>query len=166
MKGRTCVYEDAVRRAARTGRWDEALRDHVAGCDLCRDVAAVTRALQALAQMPISDEARLPDPALIWWKARLLKDWSIASPRFGALLRLQDLASILGMALLAGVLWMYGPTWQNAFVRFWMTHVRGLEFPFADAVWRALAWTLWAIGIGLLGTALAWALDLFQTDGR
>lgn len=164
MKRRICAYEDAVKRAVRTGRWDEVLRVHVAGCDVCRDVVAVTRALQALAQTSTPDEVRLPDPALIWWKARLLKDLAIASPRTGPLFRLQDLGLILGMALFVSVLWLYGPIWQNAFVRLWMAHVRGLDFPFAEAVWRSLALTVWAVVIGLLGAALSWTLGLFQTE--
>jgi len=155
-----------VTRAARTDRWDEALRVHVAGCDVCRDVVAVTRALQTLARTPMPEDARRPDPALIWWKAQLLKDLAVPPPKVGALFRLQDLGLIFGMALLAGVLWLYGPTWQNAFVRFWMRLVGGLDYPFAETVWRSLALTVWVLGLSLLGAVLAWTLALFQTEER
>jgi hypothetical protein len=164
MRKRTCPYEDIVRRASRTGHWDEVLRHHVAGCETCRDVAAVTRALQALARTPLPDDARRPDPGLIWWKAHLLKNLAVQPPRFGTLLRLQDLVYGLVLALLVGVFWMYGLTWQNTFIRLWTSRVQFLEFPFVEAIGRSLALTVWSIGIGFLGVALSWSLGLFQTD--
>ncbi|MCS7313174.1 MAG: hypothetical protein NZ742_09730 [Acidobacteria bacterium] len=170
MKRRTCAYEGAVSRAARTDRWDEALRVHVASCGVCRDIVAVTRALQTLAWTPTSADVRRPDPGLIWWKAQLLKDLAITPPRVGTLFYLQDFLQYAVYFFLAAPwvigLGLYGPTWQSEFVRLWMTHVEGLDFPFAEAIWRSLALTVWGLGLSLLGIALAWTLGCFPTEDR
>lgn len=84
---RSCEREDAVRdavrRAARrmggaagrdAGVDDDALRAHLVDCPACRETVAVTVWMQDLAGASVPS-AKLPDPALLWWKADLMRRW-------------------------------------------------------------------------------------------
>ena len=69
-----CVRERDVTDAIVSGRWpdrcDEDLREHIAGCSICKDVAVVARALHndyASAWF----EARVPAPGLVWWRTEM-----------------------------------------------------------------------------------------------
>jgi hypothetical protein len=69
-----CFRESDVVDAVRSGEWpdrcEQGLRDHVAGCDVCRDVAAVAAALQASRAEGLG-EVHVPTSAHVWWRAQL-----------------------------------------------------------------------------------------------
>ncbi len=68
----TCAYEANVLRAAKEDRWTDALRSHLAECDDCVAAVAVAPWMNGFARM--SDrEHILPDPSVVWLKAKLLK---------------------------------------------------------------------------------------------
>lgn len=67
-----CRREAEVLRAAGTDRWTDSLRDHVAGCGDCAAAAAVAPWIGRFAKMG-DREHILPDPSLIWLKAKLLQ---------------------------------------------------------------------------------------------
>jgi hypothetical protein len=83
MKPSYCSREEAVARASATGIWPEDLTSHAAGCAACREVAETARWIQALAvsnEDPGEADAEIfaggiarpmPDPDLIWQRARL-----------------------------------------------------------------------------------------------
>src|SRR3989442_1445977 len=72
MKVPHCEREQAVLDATRSGRsLDGALRNHVAGCAVCADVALVAEYLAPQGELARA-EAALPNPGLIWWRAHVL----------------------------------------------------------------------------------------------
>jgi hypothetical protein len=64
-----CGREADVLQAAAFDRLD-GLRDHLAVCPACADLAAVARALRADREIA-SHEARLPSAGLVWWRATI-----------------------------------------------------------------------------------------------
>ena len=72
MKVPHCEREQAVLDATRSGRsLDGALRNHVAGCAVCADVALVAEYLAPQGELARA-EAALPNPGLLWWRAHVL----------------------------------------------------------------------------------------------
>ena len=70
MKSTACDYEDAVTKAARQGGWDESLKSHLDSCEHCRGISATAGWMATLAGDGLRDPA-LPDPGLIWLRARI-----------------------------------------------------------------------------------------------
>jgi hypothetical protein len=72
-----CRHEIHVRRAAAEDRWTEALREHAA---TCADCAAAAAAAPFMTRFSRFDErqTKLPDPAVLWLKAQLLRGSAIA----------------------------------------------------------------------------------------
>ncbi len=70
MNTSTCHYEEAVTKAARLGGWDESLKSHLDSCEHCREVAETATWLTTLAGKGPHEPA-LPDPGLVWLRARL-----------------------------------------------------------------------------------------------
>jgi len=76
MKRVECPHEGDVLAAVSTNRWpsrvDADLRDHVAACDICTDVLAVVAVFQEETETEAEGaRARVPDSALVWWRAQL-----------------------------------------------------------------------------------------------
>jgi hypothetical protein len=71
MKPHECQNEALVIEAVRTGQWGSALRQHIADCESCAEVALAARALNKMRALDEA-EARIPDAGLMWWKAQLL----------------------------------------------------------------------------------------------
>jgi hypothetical protein len=68
-----CRFEPQIVRAAQEDRWTDALRAHLGECDDC--VAAVSVAPWMTQFLRINDrEHILPDPSVIWLKAKLLQN--------------------------------------------------------------------------------------------
>ncbi|MEA2491740.1 MAG: hypothetical protein QOH21_3532 [Acidobacteriota bacterium] len=73
-----CRFEPQVIRATSDDRWTDALRMHVADCVDCAAAASITPWMGDFAR--ISDrEHILPDPAVLWLKAQLLRGSSEAA---------------------------------------------------------------------------------------
>ncbi len=66
-----CPRGESVIGAARAGRWSDELTAHVARCDSCRESSTAIRWMIELGQTVDSAPAQLPDPYLIWLKARI-----------------------------------------------------------------------------------------------
>jgi hypothetical protein len=69
-----CPREQDVLDAVSAGRWPGKcpgeLAAHVASCDICRDVAAGFAAL-AEERDAAWEEAPVPPPSLVWWRAQI-----------------------------------------------------------------------------------------------
>lgn len=66
---RGCAYASEAARAARTGFWPEALRQHAETCSVCRETRTVAEALlQESARMQAVSPA--PDASQVWVEAR------------------------------------------------------------------------------------------------
>ena len=72
-----CVQEPLVRRAALEDRWTDALRQHVKTCPDCAAAANVSGFMSRLAGSIVRSRA-LPDPAVLWLKAHLLRGTAVA----------------------------------------------------------------------------------------
>lgn len=67
-----CRFETDVLRAAEEDGWSDSLRAHLVDCDDCMAAASVAPWLDRFARM--SDRQHiLPDPAIVWLKARVLQ---------------------------------------------------------------------------------------------
>lgn len=66
-----CRYESDVLHATKEDRWTDALRRHLLECDDCVAAAAVAPWMGSFSR--VSDrEHILPDPQIVWLKAKLL----------------------------------------------------------------------------------------------
>jgi hypothetical protein len=66
MIGRGCAQEDAIRRAATSGRWTPALQSHVETCRACAEVRTIAAMLGGA---PAAPPPRL-NAQMIWQRAR------------------------------------------------------------------------------------------------
>lgn len=71
MKHECCPFESAVAAASRSGEWSPELRAHRDGCMTCAELTLVTAALALDAETLLDDSVPLPDPGVIWLRARL-----------------------------------------------------------------------------------------------
>jgi hypothetical protein len=71
MKTHSCPHEEEVAAAARSGEWSDELRDHRDSCLVCAELTIVIAALAVDADDLSHAAPALPDPSLIWLRARL-----------------------------------------------------------------------------------------------
>jgi len=113
----SCRFEPEVIRAAEEDRWTDALREHVTECDDC--VAAMTVAPWLDRFARISDrEHMLPDPSVVWLKARLLQGAAEAARASRPLDLVQIFAYVIvagGWAALLGSRWSAIESWMRSF---------------------------------------------------
>jgi hypothetical protein len=111
-----CRYESDVRRAASEDRWTDSLREHLADCDDCIAAASVAPWMNRFAR--ISDrEHILPDPSIVWLKAKLLQ----GSADAGRAARPLDVVQIVAYIIIAGG-WAGLLTWRWSAVAQWMSN--------------------------------------------
>ena len=101
MKFKPCPYEDAVAAAARSGEWSAELGAHRDGCLSCAEVTLVVAALASDAKELTDRALPLPDPGLIWLRARLAaRERKVKSAtRWISLVQKAALASAAAVAL-------------------------------------------------------------------
>ncbi|HEX8616954.1 MAG TPA: hypothetical protein VF911_05130 [Thermoanaerobaculia bacterium] len=117
-----CRFEPQVLRAAAEDRWTAALREHLGDCDDC--VAAMSVAPWMTQFTRIHDrEHRLPDPAVIWLKAKLLQGVADVD----RVSRPMDIVQLVAYAVVAGgwaglLLWRWDmiEAWLRTFTPFGM----------------------------------------------
>lgn len=69
MKSTTCQQESQILRDSRESPLSPQAQEHVAICESCAAALQVDRMLHMEADRDLSID-RLPDPALVWWRAR------------------------------------------------------------------------------------------------
>jgi hypothetical protein len=134
MTRTSCGQEMAVTNAARSGKWDDLLKEHVQTCKGCQDVAKISGWMQSLAggegqalrqekglrpaalegarmdEGSESDEDfALPDASLVWWRARLAEELDARQAKtqraHAAMDRVEIVAVFIGAIGLAG--WVF-----------------------------------------------------------
>ncbi|HSP33843.1 MAG TPA: hypothetical protein VLU46_05955, partial [Thermoanaerobaculia bacterium] len=63
-------------RAASEDRWTESLREHVPTCADCSAAVAAAPFMRRISRID-ARQRRLPDPAVLWLKAQLLRTTAI-----------------------------------------------------------------------------------------
>ena len=122
----TCPRGEAVAEAARARRWSDELTAHVARCDSCREASTAIRWMIELGQTMDSGQAPLPDPYLIWLKARIRKrseeSWRTLLP-----ILIAGGASAIGLGMIVAPL--PGNAWRS--LRQWLASadIAGWELP-------------------------------------
>jgi hypothetical protein len=112
-----CPFEWNVVDAVTSGSWTESLRAHVATCADCAAIAEVAPWMTRFAGLD-EREHILPDPAVLWFKAKLLRS-SAAVVRAGLpITRLQIAAYLVIAAGWAAIL-----TWKSSALQAWVNHL-------------------------------------------
>jgi len=103
-----CRHEPHILRAVVEDRWTDALREHVSRCADCAAAAAAAPFMKQLARVD-ERQQKLPDPAVVWLKAQLLRGGALAERAARPLTIVQITAYIVVAAGWAAVL-----TWKWA----------------------------------------------------
>jgi hypothetical protein len=110
-----CRFESDILRAAGEDRWTESLRHHLTECDECVEAAAAAPWMTRFAK--IGDrEHILPDPQIVWLKARLLQ----GTAEIARAARPMNLVQLVSYLVVAGG-WAALLTWKWAVVEKWLT---------------------------------------------
>lgn len=114
MKPEPCTHGKSVVQAARTGRWGDELAAHARECPSCRESARVARWMFELAKAADLGPDSLPDPHLVWLKARIQRR-SEDQRRALLPIRIASVLSAIGMgavlALLPREVWRSAQAW-------------------------------------------------------
>ena len=113
----SCSYETNVLRAAHDDEWSDSVRRHLLECDDCVATAAVAPWMSRFAK--ISDrEHRLPDPQIVWLKAKVLQG-TVDAARVARPMTIVQLFAYLvvagGWAALLTWKWDAVTTWLRGF---------------------------------------------------
>ncbi len=71
MSVSSCPKSNEVMQAVRSDNWPESLQAHVKTCECCRETSQVASYLTEMAASQESLSGELPDPELIWLKAKI-----------------------------------------------------------------------------------------------
>jgi len=111
-----CPFESNVIDAVTDGSWTESLRTHVASCADCAAAAEVAPWLTRFAGMDERTHV-LPDPAVLWLKAKVLQTSAAVERAALPITRLQIAAYLIIAAGWAAIL-----TWKSAALQAWINH--------------------------------------------
>ena len=112
-----CRLEPDVVRSAATGEWTSSLRAHVASCADCAAAAEVGPWMEEFARIDDREHV-LPDPAVLWLKAKLLQSNAAMERAALPITRLQIAAYLTVAACWAALLtwkWSAIQAWVNSF---------------------------------------------------
>ena len=129
MKLSQCDREQEVLDALRSGRWasawGEEIRQHVANCPVCAEVALVAREFQLEADLARAElrqpGAGLPSAGLVWWKAQLATRRAAEQRAAEPIVLVERLACVLGAVATLGL-----GVWQWPRIAGWFYHVQNL----------------------------------------
>ncbi len=111
-----CPFEPNVLDAVTNDAWTESLRAHVASCDDCAAAAEVGPWMASFSGLD-EREHILPDPAVLWLKAKLLQSKSVVDRASLPITRLQIAAYLIIAACWAALL-----TWKSSALQIWINH--------------------------------------------
>jgi hypothetical protein len=106
-----CEREPEMRRLAHRNPDDATLQAHAAECAVCRETLMVISWMRELAALPV--DRSLPDPAYLWWKGALLRQWDAQRRAAAPIERgepVQVGIGLLGAMVLLIWLWRQGPS--------------------------------------------------------
>lgn len=153
-----CRWEADVLRAANDDRWTENLRRHLAECDDCVAAVAVAPWMNSFARMSDRDHI-LPDPSVVWLKAKLLKggaDMARAS-------RPVTIIQLVAYLVVAGG-WAAVLTWKWDAVMNWARGLSPAAFVTATARAESLSMALVAAIFGLAAMTVMLAMHTILAE--
>ncbi len=112
-----CLQETHVLHAAESNEWTDALREHVAACADCAAAANVAPWMERFAKIDARSHA-LPDPAVVWLKAQLLRTVTVVD-RVSRPMNVFQIVCYIAVA--AG--WATLLTWKWAALEAWISTV-------------------------------------------
>src|SRR5262245_27494469 len=151
-----CPHEHAIVHAVRTRQWEDFLLNHVKVCETCRDVVTVAAWASNLPEAALENRP-LPDPGIVWFKARLRND-QIAEEK-----AVRHLILLRSATWLAGAGWL-AVNWPNIWgtIKEVKAEVRAagseLAAPFASLSLSSLSAGLVALGLALACLACFWPI--------
>lgn len=141
----SCRWEPDVLRAAGEDRWPDNLRRHLGECDDCAATAAVAPWMTRFAGMRDREHV-LPDPSIVWLKARLLQG-SLDVARAS---RPMNAAQLLAYLVVAGG-WAGLLTWKWDAIQSWLNSLTPAALVNAGANAPSLSMSFFAL-IFVLGS--------------
>jgi hypothetical protein len=111
--GRPCEREPEVLAAAARGhRLPDALETHAGSCERCREAVRVSAWMLRLADTS-GEQANLPDPGTLWWKAQLVRRWD-AERRSAAPVESMERVEVMvaAVATVIGAIWGLPILWR------------------------------------------------------
>ena len=143
-----CPRGESVVEAARAERWSDEIAAHVAQCGSCRESSTAIRWMIELRETVDAGPTPLPDPCLIWLKARIRRR---SEDAWRALLPIRIAAVVSAIGSGAIVARLPREAWRS--LQEWLTSagVPGWELPgLASPGPLAIAWIPAAILLMLL----------------
>ncbi len=122
-----CRFEPDVVLAASTGEWTESLRTHAACCADCAAAAEVGPWMEELARVD-DREHILPDPAVLWLKAKLIQS-NVAMQRAALPITRLQIAAYLSVA----ACWAALLTWKWSAIQAWVKSLTPSHMMIASA---------------------------------
>jgi hypothetical protein len=120
MKPIDCEMEPDILAAVLQGRWpervDASLRDHVAACAICGDVAAIAGAIDD-AREEMRGHAVVPDSGRVWWLAQMRARREAAQAAGRPITAVQAIACACAMSLLGACFGATSAWFQSALHR-------------------------------------------------
>ena len=105
MVGRVCAREPEMLQAAARGEAATAgVATHLAACASCREAVALVAWMRQMADTSVDAPHPLPDPAVVWWKAQLLRRWESERRAVAPIERMHWIELAAGLASLAAFL--------------------------------------------------------------
>ena len=96
-----CSEQPSILTAAADGRpLPPAMEAHLASCPSCREQVEAVAFVRGLADTTDAPHA-LPDPAVIWWKAQLLRRWQAERAASAPIERMRWVELVAGLSSLA-----------------------------------------------------------------
>ena len=129
----SCPFEPNVIEAAASGSWSESLRAHVASCADCAAAAEVAPWMVSFAKQD-DREHILPDPTVLWLKAKLLQSSAAVERAALPITRVQIAAYLIIAAGWAALL-----TWKWSAVQAWVNSLAPSHVLLASAGAEATA---------------------------
>ena len=154
----SCRREADVLRAAREDRWADDIMRHIAECDDCAATAAVAPWMTKFAR--IGDrEHRLPDPSIVWLKAKLLQGNAEAARATRPLTIVQIVSYLVVAGGWAGVL-----TWKWEALQAWLHSFTPSGVIDASTNAQALSMSFFAMLIVLASMTVMLALHTIMAE--
>ena len=122
-----CRLEPDVIRAAASGEWTASLRTHVASCADCAAAAEVGPWMEEFARLD-NRERILPDPAVLWFKAKLMQSNSMMHRVALPITRLQ-----IGAYLIVAACWAAMLTWKWPAIQNWVNSIKPSQMILASS---------------------------------